>query len=404
MYTESNMDEEKDILKDVLRNRLADHRMPVDDDLWAKIATSLPPAKPATTVRRLGLPIAAAAAMILLLLGMGWLFITPGEDKEMAIAQAKQSAFRKTLAPETLTHPETEPLVRLPLVRLPQHPPTGSTRKTAVSEKAAEEEILSDDSTDSTIRQDDKPQQTHDKLQQPAGTGETVLVANYPPNPKKVKTQNLSFALAMGNTIGSSPEMNAADNHSPFFFRSTFDNEYSGNNPGISDIKHKTPITVGLSVRKHVSNKWALESGLTYTRLSSTKTLTFANHFTISEDINLDYVGIPLKVIYSLYENDRLSLYATTGGMVEPCVNRERISPATGTKNNINISELQWGVLGNVGINYHLIGNIGLFVESGVNYYFDDGSDVMTIRKDKPCNWNLQTGIRWVWSNSRLVR
>ena len=36
----------------------------------------------------------------------------------------------------------------------------------------------------------------------------------------------------------------------------------------------------------------------------------------------------------------------------------------------------------------------GIYVEPGVAYFFDDGSDVQTIRKENPFNFNIQAGIR----------
>jgi len=33
-------------------------------------------------------------------------------------------------------------------------------------------------------------------------------------------------------------------------------------------------------------------------------------------------------------------------------------------------------------------------VEPGVSYFFDDGSSIQTIRKENPCNFTLQAGIR----------
>ena len=38
---------------------------------------------------------------------------------------------------------------------------------------------------------------------------------------------------------------------------------------------------------------------------------------------------------------------------------------------------------------------VGVYLEPGVSYYFDNGSDVRTIYKDKPFNFNLNLGVRF---------
>ena len=37
---------------------------------------------------------------------------------------------------------------------------------------------------------------------------------------------------------------------------------------------------------------------------------------------------------------------------------------------------------------------LGIYVEPGVAYYFNDGSDIQTIRKENPFNFNIQAGVR----------
>jgi len=39
--------------------------------------------------------------------------------------------------------------------------------------------------------------------------------------------------------------------------------------------------------------------------------------------------------------------------------------------------------------------HLGLYAEPGIAYYFDDGSQIETIRKEHPFNFNLQFGLRF---------
>ena len=49
------------------------------------------------------------------------------------------------------------------------------------------------------------------------------------------------------------------------------------------------------------------------------------------------------------------------------------------------------------GVQYDLASGIGLYAEPGISYYFDDGSDIETIYKEKPLNFNLNLGVRFTF-------
>ena len=54
----------------------------------------------------------------------------------------------------------------------------------------------------------------------------------------------------------------------------------------------------------------------------------------------------------------------------------------------------QFSLTAAVGAQYNIGRHVGVYVEPGVSYYFDDGSSLQTIRKDKPCLFSLQAGFR----------
>ena len=54
------------------------------------------------------------------------------------------------------------------------------------------------------------------------------------------------------------------------------------------------------------------------------------------------------------------------------------------------VKPLQFSVMGAVGAQYNISRRVGVYVEPGVSYF----SDVQTIRKENPCNFTLQGGIR----------
>ena len=61
------------------------------------------------------------------------------------------------------------------------------------------------------------------------------------------------------------------------------------------------------------------------------------------------------------------------------------------------VKPLQFSVSGAVGVQLNATKRIGIYMEPGVAYFFDDGSSVQTIRKENPFNFNIQAGIRFTY-------
>ena len=81
-------------------------------------------------------------------------------------------------------------------------------------------------------------------------------------------------------------------------------------------------------------------------------------------------------------------MYVSAGGAMEKCVYGK-----IGSKDE-TVKPLQFSVMGAVGAQYNISSRVGIYVEPGVSYFFDDGSDIETIRKENPCNFTLQGGVR----------
>lgn len=171
-----------------------------------------------------------------------------------------------------------------------------------------------------------------------------------------------------------------------------------------TDIKHHVPVTVGASVKWNLNKDWALETGLNYTYLYSE--LRSGAKSYIEDKQKLHYVGIPLKVQRSVWGNDIFSFYASAGGMMEKCVSGSVETVCVDESNrriyeteDLNVKPLQFSVLASVGLQANFNKLLSLYLEPGMIYYFDDNTDILTIRKDKPFNFNLQLGIRFNLNN-----
>ena len=168
-----------------------------------------------------------------------------------------------------------------------------------------------------------------------------------------------------------------------------------------TEYKHRLPVRVGLNVAYRLTDRLSVESGVSYTRLSSDmKDGTKDNYSSGSQ--KLDYIGVPLNVKYRAFGYRRLSVYASAGLLTEKCVSgkttHEYVISGEKKKHeaeDVTAKPWQLSVNAALGAQFDVLRNVGVYVEPGVSYYFDDRSTLSTIYKEKPLNFNLNLGVRY---------
>jgi hypothetical protein len=394
--------DKKDILSSGFRTKLEDYELPIREDLWTEIERDLPQAT--KTSRPLWVTVGSVAASIALILSLSWgIFKTlnnPASDiasvgvsEPMPNPTNNQPGVQEVVetkgesTSKSLVKGSPKPLYANANLVEPAEP---------LQEKLKETEPARENETPEGKKEQSVPIEEESKEIPPFPNRYTADVLDDIPNPKKEKDLSLALAFSnQGNPSNSVAGGNSLLRYSELFLSvSTMNENEKANNVVISDKKYKTPITFSFSVRKKLNNRWALESGLTYTYLESSELRTYTNGEHFSDTYEANSVGIPLKVSYSIYNIGNLAIYASGGGMVEKSVYARKTSTENNTKEKIDIPELQWSVGGNVGLGYKVVRKLHLFVEPGINYYFDNKSEIPTIRKDMPLNFNLQLGLR----------
>ena len=168
-----------------------------------------------------------------------------------------------------------------------------------------------------------------------------------------------------------------------------------------TEYKHRLPVRVGLNVAYHLTDRLSVESGVSYTRLSSDMKDGTKNNYSSSSQ-KLDYIGVPLNVKYRAFGYRRLSVYASAGLLTEKCVSGKAtheyvISGEKKKRETEDVAAKPWQLSVNaaLGAQFDVLRNVGVYVEPGVSYYFDDRSPLSTIYKEKPLNFNLNMGVRY---------
>ena len=168
-----------------------------------------------------------------------------------------------------------------------------------------------------------------------------------------------------------------------------------------TEYKHRLPVRVGFNVAYRLTDRLSVESGVSYTRLSSDMKDGTKNNYSSSSQ-KLDYIGVPLNVKYRAFGYRRLSVYASAGLLTEKCVSgkttHEYVISGEKKKHeaeDVTAKPWQLSVNAALGAQFDVLRNVGVYVEPGVSYYFDDRSTLSTIYKEKPLNFNLNLGVRY---------
>ena len=168
-----------------------------------------------------------------------------------------------------------------------------------------------------------------------------------------------------------------------------------------TEYKHRLPVRVGLNVAYRLTDRLSVETGVSYTRLSSDMKDGTKNNYS-SGSQKLDYIGVPLNVKYRAFGYRRLSVYASAGLLTEKCVSGKTTHEyvISGEKKKHEAEDVaakpwQLSVNAALGAQFDVLRNVGVYVEPGVSYYFDDRSPLSTIYKEKPLNFNLNMGVRY---------
>ena len=177
------------------------------------------------------------------------------------------------------------------------------------------------------------------------------------------------------------------------------------NQPEVQEeYSHKIPVKVGLTARYNITGRLGVETGLTYSILSSsvkTGNSETGNNWSTGSQ-TLHYLGIPLNISFDILNSRYVNIYVTGGGMMEKSISGniktdEYVDGKFARTLTAKISPkgLQWSVNAAAGVQANILPQLGFFVEPGVSHHFKNGSRVRSIYTDKPTDFSLGFGLRY---------
>lgn len=425
-----------------IHDRLGSYEKDAPEGLWEGISRRMPKLndggmlthKPQRTAKFRMWRVAgvAAAASVALVIGYNFLGNHTKDNINIATNTTKHpnmlASNKKPLgneptgvSAEQATHSEDNLLAEQPTLA------NASTEQPTLASASTEQPTLANVSTETNVKEisskeenskeenkqtETKPAKREDSYVLPHNPDNNLLAFNDmterrgdedAPSRWSVSTGAMGGLGASGTTIAygdhlvlSSPGV-ADTKDSPMLDMNTINRDIETK----TEYEHHLPIRIGLSVAYALTDRMSISSGLTYTRLSSDIKDASRESKYIGEQ-RLHYVGLPVNVSYKVASSRWISLYGTAGVLAEKCVSgttdegyvENNTMKYTNTQ-DISSKPLQMSVNAGVGIQFDFIDNVGIYAEPGLSYYFDDGSALQTIYKEKPLNFNLNVGVRF---------
>lgn len=415
------MKKERDTFDDMFRSKLQDFEVDTMPGDWEAIADRLPVKAPVSFRRTLRYWAAAAVISLLMITGGVYMFKSEREVAPIAEKIEKETKKVETELAKDVEAPVAqieEKITVSPVAAVQQPAVVRSTYKAAVkvahtepavisSDDDLEEqaEVITDPDEDSVVVDREEVVQDHPEV----GSIDTrSLIADAAPVGKVEKEaapRKWGFGMGGGSvTTGTNNSLNTyalkntmmTDQELLFLNSPNFENSSLPK----TNIHHKTPVSVGFSVSRYLNNRFALSTGLNYTFLSSTWDVDAPVYYNKTAQ-KLHFIGIPVSLSYKIAEWNRFQVYAAAGVMTEVNVSGKLITEKYSGKElyekeseHIRMKEWLWSVNARAGVSYPLLRFVSLYAEAGVDYYFDNGSTIETVRSEKPFNVSLQAGFR----------
>lgn len=161
-------------------------------------------------------------------------------------------------------------------------------------------------------------------------------------------------------------------------------NNHFQDNPA-GDPEHSFPLRVGLSVRRALSDKFSLTSGLEYSMYSSTYEYSLSGE----KKQHAHYLGIPVRIDYSFARSKWLDVYIGAGGMIDYCLSAQLDGK------EIKKDGFSFSLVGAGGVQLNVSKCVGVFMEPQIVWSIPSSNRTLeTYRTEHPVSFNISTGLR----------
>lgn len=402
-----------------LQSMMERHEEPVGDDLWQDIEAKLPQ-------RRKALPLwlryATAAAVVGAVIGVGsllWQSSDPIDSTSPDQPTITQTVDVQHDVPviEVDTPCDEKPVQSRATSPLAHHAMPLAQHQSDVQQSEATQASPSPDTSTT-----EEPVQTADRdttTAQPSAPRQPITAKEEPhfatnTTPKRTTPSRQKQPISVGfYAVNKFPNLKGNGHYPQDYYGWPPDpgQHYSHDNDSIThggedaamqqgrryaplkansnNATHHAPYSLGMSVSVPLTDRFAVTSGIVYTRLKSDFSSGKGNR-----EQTLHYLGIPLGVTYSVWQWRFVNLYAIGGMQADFNIKATLKEPVLASDINIDKDRVQFSGMLGPGLQFNVTRDFGIYVEPTMRYYFNNGSDIENYFKDKPWNINLNAGLR----------
>jgi hypothetical protein len=413
MKTTNNKNESRDSFSEIIRKKLQNYSLPVEEDFWAKIEKRLCQKQKNRIIFFRWVSVTSIAACIAILFQLSFNKKVIHYDNITAKLPHNEETLIASV-PETKTHGFRRlPSVQTQPVSVRENPHAGISQPLDFSEPDVifQENEISEE-PEGVIEQvgpNTKPDQKREYFIQDWQEEENVQKHS-----KKKKRTSLGLHFGSSGKLFASnatPQEDALFEHYNLLpiqnitALSVNLSPYANTILSPEDferINHSPPLSIGLSVRKELTDYFAIESGLIYTYLRS----EFKHRVPYKDaKSELYYLGVPVNLVFAFippHRSKRWDVYISAGGMMEKGLvahykqNTYQNNVAGTIASNERIAGIQWSLQVNLGAAYKLNKEYSLFLEPKAIYYLNNNQP-FNIRTERPWAFGVTTGIRYTW-------
>ena len=151
---------------------------------------------------------------------------------------------------------------------------------------------------------------------------------------------------------------------------------------------HEIPISFGVSVRYCFTDRFSLNTGLNYTRYTSTRERYYYNGEADMDKQYAHYLGIPVRLDWLAVNKKHFNFYIGAGVQADKCIY------AIVANERLYEKEVLFGLNGALGFQVNIVPMVGLYFEPEVSYALNEGS-IKTFRYKNPFMVSARAGLRF---------
>lgn len=395
----------EDYFEHKLAEKLKDSEMSPPTDLWQRLEHTLD-ATPATMIqpkRRKFTTLLVGATAIAAALLLSFLLINT-EKENLTVTKMEVSAVDNTSDNKTVPEIPKIDIKNTSTNLIGQITSSKSTNKKAIIAAVSSKHVIE---TNENIKSSEMPISEQNEEEEATSSKSTRSVAtsyNTPSqrtylemtgNVRRKKSNGLILTISGNGAFGSASSVANKD-----MFAANI-RDMNGNRPLLYEKAEKTvnwehtiPISISTTVQKMFTKRIGIETGLTYTYLSSHANVDKKPRIDVKQ--RLHYLGVPISIVYNIAETNNLNFYAKGGFLVDKAISTEYKTYLDNkiTTDKLDSQGVQWTSSLQVGAEYEIGKLVSLYVEPTVNYYFKS-KQPESYRTENDFGFSVTLGVRF---------